>query len=74
MAEDKVPIAYHHAVPADGDTRSKSPDGPALVEQALRHERLRTALRSYTIHTVPAWNNDDHAVEIYQANRSAGLW
>ncbi len=44
-----------------------------LVEQALRHEHLRIALKSYTSTTVPALSIDDYAQRIYQANRASGL-
>ena len=50
-------------------------EGPAseMVEQALRHEHLRIALRNYTATTVPTLNIDDYAQKIYQANRASGL-
>lgn len=75
MAEDEVSVTLDSAVlaAADADAKATGLNRSQLIEQALRHEHLRIALKSYTTHTVPALNIDDYAAQIYQANRSAGL-
>lgn len=69
-----MPTTSDRAVPADGDTQATCLNRPQLIEQAARHEYLRTALRSYITNTVPALNIDALAAKIYEANRSANLW
>jgi len=75
MAKDKVTVTVDQEVlaAADADAKAAGLNRSELVEQALRHEHLRIALKSYTAETVPALNIDDYAQKIYQANRAAGL-
>ena len=75
MAKDKVSVTLDQAVlaAADADAKAAGLNRSELIEQALRHEHLRIALKSYTTHTVPALNIDDYAQKIHQANRTAGL-
>ncbi|MEI8084024.1 MAG: ribbon-helix-helix protein, CopG family [Actinomycetes bacterium] len=75
MAKDKVSITLDRDVlaAADADARAAGLNRSELVEQALRHEHLRIALKSYTTTTVPVLNIDDYAQRIYQANQTSGL-
>lgn len=75
MAKDKVSITLDQDVlaAADADAKAAGLNRSELVEQALRHEHLRIALKSYTSTTVPALNIDDYAQRIYQVNRASGL-
>ena len=75
MAKDKVSITLDRDVlaAADADAKAAGLNRSELVEQALRHEHLRIALKSYTTTTVPILNIDDYAQKIYQANRTSGL-
>ncbi|MFW0791036.1 ribbon-helix-helix domain-containing protein [Gordonia sp. CPCC 205333] len=75
MAKDKVSVTLDRAVlaEADGDAKAAGLNRSELIEQALRHEHLRLALRRYTEQTVPALNIDDYAEKIYRANRAGGL-
>lgn len=75
MPKEKVSVTLDGAVlaAADSDAKAAGLNRSELIEQALRHEHLRIALKNYTTHTVPALNIDDYAQQIYQANRAAGL-
>ncbi len=75
VAKDKVTVTLDQEVltAADADAKAPGLNRSELVEQALRHEHLRIALKSYTTATVPALNIDDYAQKIYQATRAAGL-
>lgn len=75
MAKDKVSITLDQAVlaAADADAKSAGMNRSELIEQALRNEHLRIALRNYTTRTVPTLNIDEYAAKIYQANRAADL-
>jgi post-segregation antitoxin (ccd killing protein) len=75
MAKDKVSITLDRDVlaAADADAKAAGLNRSELVEQALRHEHLRIALKSYTTTTVPILNIDDYAQKIYRANRTSGL-
>lgn len=75
MAKDKVSVTLDQDVlaAADADAKTAGLNRSEMVEQALRHEHLRIALKNYTATTVPALNIDDYAQKIYQANQAAGL-
>lgn len=75
MAKDKVSVTLDRAVlaAADADARAAGVNRSELIEQALRNEHLRIALKNYTTHTVPALNIDTYAQTVYQANREADL-
>lgn len=75
MAKDKVSITLDSAVltAADADAQAVGLNRSELIEQALRHEHLRIALKNYCTHTVPALNIDDYSNKIHQANRVSGL-
>ncbi|PND54180.1 antitoxin [Mycobacterium sp. ENV421] len=75
MAKDKVSVTLDRDVlaAADADAKAAGLNRSELVEQALRHEHLRIALKSYAATTVPALNIDDYAQKLYEANRAAGL-
>jgi metal-responsive CopG/Arc/MetJ family transcriptional regulator len=74
MAKEKVSVTLDQTVlaAADADAKAAGLNRSELVEQALRHEHLRIALKNYTTETVPALNIDDYAQKIYQANLAAG--
>ena len=67
MAKDKVSITLDRDVlaAADADAKAAGLNRSELVEQALRHEHLRIALKSYTTTTVPILNIDDYAQKIF---------
>jgi metal-responsive CopG/Arc/MetJ family transcriptional regulator len=75
MAKDKVSVTLDKAVlaAADADAKAAGLNRAELIEQALRNEHLRIALKNYTARTVPALNIDDYAQKVYHANRAAGL-
>lgn len=75
MAKSKVSVTIDEAVlaAADSDAATAGLNRSEMVERALRNEHLRTALESYTAHTVPMLDIDDYAAKVYRANRSAGL-
>jgi metal-responsive CopG/Arc/MetJ family transcriptional regulator len=75
MAKNKVSVTLDQSVlaAADADAKAAGLNRSELVEQALRHEHLRIALRNYITETVPALDIDDYAQKIYDANRAAGL-
>jgi hypothetical protein len=57
----------------DADAKAAGLDLSKMIEQALRNEHLRVALRNYTARTVSALNIDGYAEQVYKANRAAGL-
>ncbi|MDT5348285.1 MAG: hypothetical protein QOH91_1572 [Mycobacterium sp.] len=75
MPKDKVSVTLDQAVlaAADADAKAAGLNRSELIEQALRNEHLRIALKNYTERTVPAFNIDDYAQKVYQANRAARL-
>lgn len=75
MAKGKVSITVDQAVlaDADADARAAGLSRSEMVEQALRNEHLRLALRDYTAGTVPALDITAYAEKVYQANRAAKL-
>ena len=75
MAKDKVSITVDQAVlaNADADAKAAGLSRSEMVEQALRHEHLRIALRHYTAETVPALGIDAYAEKIYRINQAAEL-
>ena len=75
MAKGKVSITVDQAVlaDADADARAAGLSRSEMVEQALRNEHLRLALRDYTAGTVPALDITAYAEKVYQANRTAKL-
>jgi len=75
MAKDKVSVTVDQAVlaNADADAKAAGLSRSEMVEQALRNEHLRIALRDYTLHTVPALGIDAYAEKVYQANRAVTL-
>ena len=75
MAKDKVSVTLDQAVlaAADADAKAAGINRSEMVEQALRNEHLRIALRDYTTQTVPALGIDSYALKVYRANRDAGL-
>lgn len=74
MAKEKISVTIDAAVIAatDADARAAGLNRSEMVEQALRNEHLRVALRNYTTRTVPALDIDAYAQQVYQANRAAG--
>jgi len=75
MAKGKVSITVDQAVlaDADADARAAGLSRSEMVEQALRNEHLRLALRDYTAGTVPALDITAYAEKVYQANRAGKL-
>jgi metal-responsive CopG/Arc/MetJ family transcriptional regulator len=75
MAKEKISVTVDAAVLAatDTDARAAGLNRSEMIEQALRNEHLRVALRNYTTRTVPALDIDAYAQKDYQANRAAGL-
>lgn len=75
MAKYEVSLSLDQDVlaAADADAKAAGLNRSELVEQALRHEHLWIALKSYTTTTAPALNIDDYAQNIYRANRASGL-
>ena len=75
MAKSKVSVTIDEAVlaAADSDAAAAGLNRSEMIERALRNEHLRTALETYTAHTVPALNIDDYAAKVYRVNQSAGL-
>lgn len=75
MAKDKVSVTIDRAVlaAADADAKAAGLNRSELIEQALRNEHLRAALREYTTRAVPALDINAYADKVYQANRTAGL-
>ena len=75
MAKDKVSVTLDHAVlaAADADAKAVGLNRSEMIEQALRNEHLRIALKNYTSQTVPALDIDAYAQKVYQVNRAAGL-
>jgi metal-responsive CopG/Arc/MetJ family transcriptional regulator len=75
MAKEKISVTVDATVlaAADADAKAAGLNRSELIEQALRNEHLRRALRQYTTHTVPALNIDAYAERVYQANRDADL-
>ncbi|HEY1841755.1 MAG TPA: ribbon-helix-helix protein, CopG family [Mycobacterium sp.] len=75
MAKDKVSVTLDQAVlaAADADAKAAGLNRSELIEQALRNEHLRIALKNYAARTVPALNIDGYAQKVYHANRAVGL-
>jgi metal-responsive CopG/Arc/MetJ family transcriptional regulator len=75
MAKDKVSVTLDQTVlaAADADAKAAGLNRSELIEQALRNEHLRIALKNYTARTVPALNIDGYAEKVYQANRAVSL-
>ena len=75
MPKEKVSVTLDGDVlaAADNDAKAAGLNRSELIEQALRHEHLRIALKNYATLTVPALNIDDYAQQIYQTNQAAGL-
>ena len=75
MVKSKVSVTLDQSVlaAADEDAKAAGLNRSELVEQALRHEHLRIALKNYITETVPALDIDDYAQKIYDTNRAAGL-
>jgi metal-responsive CopG/Arc/MetJ family transcriptional regulator len=75
MAKDKVSVTIDQAVlaAADADAKAAGLNRSEMIEQALRNEHLRVALKNYTARTVPVRDIDAYAKKLYQANRAAGL-
>ncbi|TXI56299.1 ribbon-helix-helix domain-containing protein [Mycolicibacterium mageritense] len=75
MAKDKVSVTIDRDVlaTADADAKSAGLNRSEMIEQALRNEHLRVALKNYTTQTVPALGIEAYAQKVYQANRAAGL-
>ncbi|MEO6794622.1 MAG: ribbon-helix-helix protein, CopG family [Mycobacterium sp.] len=75
MAKSKVSVTIDRAVlaAADADAKAAGLNRSELIEQALRTEHLRAALKNYTAQTVPALEINAYANKVYQANRAAGL-
>jgi metal-responsive CopG/Arc/MetJ family transcriptional regulator len=75
MAKEKISVTVDASVlaAADADAKAAGLNRSELIEQALRNEHLRRALRQYTTHTAPALNIDAYAERVYQANRDADL-
>ena len=74
MPKEKVSVTLDGDVlaAADSDAKAAGLNRSELIEQALRHEHLRIALKNYATFTVPALNIDDYAQQIYQTNQAAG--
>lgn len=74
MTKEKISVTVDAAVLAaiDADARAAGLNRSEMIEQALRNEHLRVALRDYTVKTVPALDIDAYAQRVYQANRAAG--
>lgn len=75
MTKHKVSVTIDGAVlaAADADARAAGLNRSEMIEQALRNEHLRIALKNYTARTVPALDIDGYAQKVYEANRAAGL-
>lgn len=75
MPKEKVSVTLDGDVlaAADSDAKAAGLNRSELIEQALRHEHLRIALKNYATFTVPALNIDDYAQQIYQTNQAADL-
>lgn len=74
MTKEKISVTVDAAVLAAiyADARAAGLNRSEMIEQALRNEHLRVALRDYTAKTVPALDIDAYAQRVYQANRAAG--
>lgn len=74
MTKEKISVTVDAAVLAaiDADARAAGLNRSEMIEQALRNEHLRVALRDCTAKTVPALDIDAYAQRVYQANRAAG--
>lgn len=74
MTKEKISVTVDAAVLAaiDADARAAGLNRSEMIEQALRNEHRRVALRDYTAKTVPALDIDAYAQRVYQANRAAG--
>lgn len=74
MTKEKISVTVDAAVLAaiDADARAAGLNRSEMIEQALRNEHPRVALRDYTAKTVPALDIDAYAQRVYQANRAAG--
>jgi metal-responsive CopG/Arc/MetJ family transcriptional regulator len=75
MAKEKISVTVDATVLAaiDADAKAGGFNRSEMIEQALRNEHLRVALKSYTTRTVPALDIDAYAAKVHQANRVAGL-
>jgi metal-responsive CopG/Arc/MetJ family transcriptional regulator len=75
MGKETISVTLDSTVLAavDADAKAAGLDLSEMIEQALRNEHLRVALRNYTARTVSALNIDGYAEQVYKANRGAGL-
>jgi len=75
MPKDKISVTVDRSVltAADADAKATGLNRSELIEQALRNEHLRIALKIYRAHTVPTLDIESYAQDVYQANRTAGL-
>lgn len=70
MAKEKISVTIEAVVLAADDSYATAAglNRSELIEQALRHERLRIALHNYTTRTIPALDIDAYADKVHQAN------
>lgn len=75
VPKEQVSVTLDGAVLAatDRDAKAVGLNRSGLIEQVLRHDYLRIALKDYITHTVAALNIDDYAQQIYQANQATSL-
>jgi metal-responsive CopG/Arc/MetJ family transcriptional regulator len=75
VAKEKISVTVDGVVLAaiDMDASAAGMNRSEMIEQALRNEHLRIALKNYTTRTVPALHIDGYAQKVFRANRDAGL-
>ena len=75
MPKEKISVTVDAAVLelADADAKAAGLNRSEMIEQALRHEHLRRALRVYSTRTAPALDIDSYAESVYRSNRAACL-
>lgn len=75
MAKEKISVTVDANVVADADSDANAAglNRSEMIEQAMRNEHLRIALRNYKTRTVPALGIDAYAQQVYQANQASGL-
>ena len=75
MRKEKISVTVDAGVlaSADLDATAQGLNRSEMIEQAMRNEHLRIALRNYKARTVPALDIDAYAEQVYQANQASGL-
>ena len=68
MRQETISVTIDAAVlaSADSDATVEGLNRSEMIEQAMRNEHLRIALRNYKALTVPALDIDAYAQQVYQ--------